>query len=205
MTPKEVYELPVIWESFKITPYLLGFYYNHIKETGLCDSMLFDNYEKQFYDFNKKVLIKVHCCFKRDSRRYWLFASVWYKEVPFMVIQNAERKGDDGFCRFISNPKVFAEAIQYLSNIAKRIFPLESPEYDEIRPFIDTINIEVNIYDGSVDTVILEDIESHKNIGHFCGQEYYSTMKGNSMFEDFSLKAGLLKKEEDFIGRQQRT
>jgi hypothetical protein len=58
--------------------------------------------------------IKDHCY---DGRRTWTLRTVWFEGVPFMIVQNAGREGNDHNDRFITNVaqyKKFVAAIQAL-------------------------------------------------------------------------------------------
>ena len=120
-TTRDVYNLPVEFETNEVQDFLIGCYYNHIREAGELENFHLVGW-KDFTKHNKRVFTKVHLHFDRDSRRYWRLASVWYKdskmvEHPFMVIQNGGREGDDSFSRIISDPFYFLQACEYLEKL----------------------------------------------------------------------------------------
>lgn len=206
----EVYKLPYYWTSTQIHDYLIGCYYNYFPELGEFYNY---NLNPAFEKENTRIFTKIHMHYKRDTRRYWRLTSVWYideenNEIPFMVIQNAGREGDDYSTRIISNKHTFIEAVNYLRNL-----------------ILNSVNIEQFIKDGIVKNTIREiimtnedensDIDTflnidfpvvytrdfygficgerkyyvNKGLGYFYGQDYFETRDGK-IDEDYSLTNG---------------
>ncbi len=115
---------------------LSGCYYNHLPEipgwgTG-------GDYDQD------RVEVRVLAYVNFDGRRYWQLATVWYRDeledgplwVPFMVIQNAGREGDDHSDRFVTDSALYAKAVRYiLSRTA--IQAVEETALDEERSDLD--------------------------------------------------------------------
>ena len=68
-----------------------------------------------------------------DERRCWILATYWYKQLPFMVSQNAGREGSDICNIFITNASLYSAFIKDLSYVLEqRQIPLASfTVYDE--------------------------------------------------------------------------
>lgn len=114
MNAKEIYALPSESETQDLNC-LKGCYYNHVPELG--DDWWVEN-------GNNKVVIKTIKEFYFDYRRFWALRTVWFDEVPVMVIQNAGREGDDHDARYITNENAYREMIVYI----KTLIPVEQIE-----------------------------------------------------------------------------
>lgn len=114
MNAKELYALPSESETQDLS-YLKGSYYNHVPELG--EDWWIEN-------GNDKVVIKTVKEFNFDYRRFWALRTVWFDEVPVMVIQNAGREGDDHDARYITNETAYREMIVYI----KTLIPVEQIE-----------------------------------------------------------------------------
>lgn len=88
----------------------LGTYFNHMPELGECVST-------KGMKPNERVTVRVVHRTDFDPRRYWQLATVWLDNIPFMVIQNAGREGDDHSARFITRTLVYQEAARYLRSL----------------------------------------------------------------------------------------
>lgn len=148
MTPAALYER-IPESSDHAVGILIGCYYNHVPELE-GDTLPYE-------DPNKRVLIKYYRNFDFDGRRYWRLASVWYESknchwLPFMVIQNAGREGDDHRKRFVTDAAVYADAARYLKTIV--MFP---ERYDS----------EKDLVDPTVDVPKLTEFYGNELDGHF--------------------------------------
>lgn len=116
MTPRDLYAMTPI-RSVKDPSYLQGCYYNHLEEAGDVNNLPGppDDYlvEVQY--------IKNHCF---DGRRTWTLATVWFKDKPVMVIQNAGREGDDHYERFITDAVLFKEMVDHIKSLKEQDEPL---------------------------------------------------------------------------------
>lgn len=207
-TCEDVYKLPYYFITTNVKSYLIGNYYNHIRElnvslydapTGQSDEF-FGNIAMQ----NTRVFIRVHMHFQRDFRRFWRLASVWYEddlgvEKPFMVVQNSGREGDDYSYRIISDKDIFCQAVTYLSYIFRQNRIVLSDNEEDTRNEIPWIVNEIIMKDyenEEIDTIICSPTEivypqewagsfNGKNnyifreIGNFHGQEYFETLMGH--------------------------
>ena len=126
MTPVEIYALePIeIW-SFLDYQELI---FQHIPE---CNA--YGDYLDTIY-----IKCKVYANKDFDSRRFWLLASIWFKNEPVMIIQNAGREGDDHTKRFITNVTSYCKMVSYIhtvlaKNYCKDIVPIDKniPELTE--------------------------------------------------------------------------
>lgn len=220
----DVYKLPYYWTSTKIDDYLMGCYYNYFPELG---EFFQHNLNPKFEKENIKIFTKIHMHYKRDTRRYWRLASVWYideenNEIPFMVIQNAGREGDDYSARIINDKRTFIEAVNYLrslilnsSNIEqlikdgiiktpiKEIMMTNDDEDSEIgiNTYIDDDNYPI-VYTrqwwGTIGGV--RKYATNTGLGYFYGQDYFETRDGK-VDEDYSLTNGhivIMKEEVDY-------
>jgi hypothetical protein len=88
-----------------------GFYYNHMPEID-------DGY-MPYEDPNKRIAIRYYKDFDFDGRRFWRLAAVCFDGLPFMIIQNAGREGDDHHRRFITDLHQYKDAVKYVLSIAK--------------------------------------------------------------------------------------
>jgi len=68
-----------------------------------------------------------------DGRRTWVLATMWFNGIPFMVTQNSGRDNDEYTTRFITNYKVFFQAILYLTLLVQ-----DEQEWNENTKNIDT-------------------------------------------------------------------
>lgn len=211
MTSREVYNLPVMWQTYQLESYLIGCYYNHIKETGIPWNVCYNSEVKSITEtINTRIIIKVHCHFKRDFRRFWRLSSVWYRDNegilhPFMIVQNAGREGDDDFHRFITDGKYFEKACNYLCQRMRDKLPKDYEYYEEIWPYVHNIKIEIpckSYYNKEdVDTILVNSLDTNFSfLGDFNGQSYKSTIAGE---EDdhwmWGPNSRLIYKEEDMF------
>ncbi len=123
MTPAELY-LRTPEEESKDLSILKGYRYDHLPETGEPGCS---------FEGNERVTIKYYKLFNFDGRRFWCLASVWFDDLPFMIIQNAGREGDDWHQRFVTNHQLYAQAIMYLRSFVTIIaegFPITPLDQD---------------------------------------------------------------------------
>ena len=109
MKPKELYAREPESCSHELG-ILHGFYYNHVPE--LEHDVL------PAEDPNKRVVLRYYKNFNFDHRRFWALAAVCFDGMPFMIIQNAGREGDDWAKRFITDEGTYGDAVRYLKTIA---------------------------------------------------------------------------------------
>lgn len=217
----EVYKLPYYWTSTRISSYLMGCYYNYFPEVGAFYNY---NLNPDFEKENTRIITKVHMHYYRDTRRYWRLASVWYideegNEVPFMVIQNAGREGDDYSTRIISNKYTFLEAANYFRDLILNSANIEQFIKNEIKKELITKilmtneeeynDIDTYIDDGNVMSYTREhwgyvNGESKYNIndglGYFYSQDYFDTLNGNIDPEEYGPNSHIviMKEEVDY-------
>lgn len=126
MTPNELYyySLPIKSETYDLTD-LQGCHYNHFPEipSGQLSEIPIG--------LNKDVRFQIHYEANYDSRRFWRLASVWYKNEPFMIVQNAGREGDDHKKRWVTDNIVYGHAIQYIESLRMVIRVSEGLDYVE--------------------------------------------------------------------------
>lgn len=110
-TCKELYDVEdyTLGDAHKLT----GCYYNHIREARLDWGM---PYDEEFPDIQVRVVKE----FDFDGRRFWRLATVWFKDKPVMVIQNAGREGDDHEARFITDTESFNNMCRYIEMISNK-------------------------------------------------------------------------------------
>lgn len=89
---------------------LHGFYYNHVPE--LEHDIL------PAEDPHQRVAVRYYKNFNFDHRRFWALAAVCFDGLPFMIIQNAGREGDDHAERFVTDEGTYWAAMRYLKTIA---------------------------------------------------------------------------------------
>lgn len=136
MTPAELY-LRTPEEESKDLSILKGCYYDHLPEVG-----------KQGCSFegNERVTVKYYKLFRFDYRRFWCLASVWLDDLPFMIIQNAGREGDDWHARLITDQEKYSKAVLYLRSFV----PIELIEFP-ITPLDFDIPTLTSFYGNSLD------------------------------------------------------
>lgn len=88
MTANQIYKLPPI-KIEKNTYSLNRFCDFHIPE---LNSLSINN------KMNEYVEIKFYADYLFDVRRYWELTSIWYKNKPVMIVQNAGREGGEIIC-----------------------------------------------------------------------------------------------------------
>lgn len=95
---------------------------------------------------NTRIQIKAISELQLDARRVWRLYTVWFKDMPFMVCQNAGREGDDFSQRYISDLQLFKEAMNYI-----RMLCFLEPNFGQARtnPEID-IEALTSFYDGDL-------------------------------------------------------
>lgn len=215
----EVYKLPYYWTSTKISNYLMGCYYNYFPEVGTFYNY---NLNPDFEKENTRIITKIHMHYKRDTRRYWRLASVWYInedyiEIPFMVIQNAGREGDDYTTRIISDKCTFLEACNYFRNLIlnssnieqfikdgikkeliTKILMTNDDENNEIDTYIDDDNYPI-IYTREYWGYINEKKKYNINngLGYFYSQDYFDTLNGNIDPEEYGINSHIVTMKEE--------
>lgn len=116
-TANELYAMP--YEVNCALCCLIGFGYNHIKESGLDTIDIVD------IDTDR-VEIRTIKYFDFDGRRFWMLATVWFDSKPVMVIQNAGREGDDHAKRYVTDKSALRDMCQYIRSLV----PVEEDESD---------------------------------------------------------------------------
>lgn len=109
MKPMELYALKPESCSHELG-ILHGFHYNHLPE--LEHDVL------PAEDPDKRVVLRYYKNFYFDHRRFWALAAVCFDGMPFMIIQNAGREGDDWAKRFVTSEYTYRAAVKYLKSIA---------------------------------------------------------------------------------------
>ena len=56
-----------------------------------------------------------------DGRRIWALGYATFDDIPFMIIQNAGREGDDHVQEYIFNEEVYEQAVELLLDIQRDI------------------------------------------------------------------------------------
>lgn len=97
--------------KWKFFAYFQGSYYDHLQELDVIDDTVVAI--KKSLD----IRIDVYKDFCYDGRRTWRLCSVYWKETPVMIIQNAGREGDDYTNRFILNREKYIEMIECLRDL----------------------------------------------------------------------------------------
>jgi len=123
---------------------LIGCYYNHVPEID-------DGYLPH-EDPNGRIAIRYYKDFNFDGRRYWRLAAVCFNGLPFMIIQNAGREGDDHHKRFITDLATYHEAVKYILTIAN---------------IPDRHQTEKDVVDPEADIPKLTDFYGNELDGHF--------------------------------------
>jgi hypothetical protein len=103
----ELYKMKEESVSFDLEG-LRGVHYDHlpeIKYVGLWNLN------------NELITIKTLKYFDFDGRRLWLLRTVWFKDSPVMIIQNAGRGGEDHYERFITNATLFKDMLLYICSL----------------------------------------------------------------------------------------
>lgn len=111
LTANDLYKRPCVEVSND--PYrLVVCHTSHLPEVPQLrkSNCFIKNLEKQTPDFEIRYLKT----FMFDERRSWLLATVWYKSLPVMIIQNAGREGEDHAARYITNSFLFKEMVMYI-------------------------------------------------------------------------------------------
>jgi hypothetical protein len=124
---------------------LRGYSYNHIPEMD-------DGISLPWKDPNCRIEIRYYSDQCPDGRRIWRLASVWFLDsnnewLPFMIVQNAGREGDDYSDRFITAPDTYDLAIKYLASLVE---PDEAQETDIVDPAQDIETLD-NFYGARLD------------------------------------------------------
>ncbi|MCY9308843.1 hypothetical protein MOF23_07650 [Bacillus inaquosorum] len=106
MNAKQIYDMEPREISNELS-LLAGFYYNHLPEI-----------EDIPYGLEQdKVSIKIYADYEYDWSRFWRLASVWFEDIPVMIIQNAGRDGDDHRERFITDEKAYENLVSYVKGL----------------------------------------------------------------------------------------
>jgi hypothetical protein len=101
-------------------------------------------------DPTKSIEIRYYKDFHFDLRRNWTLASVWFKDKPVMIIQNAGREGDDHAKRFIVDSTAYQDMIIHLNSLC-RPYMYESQDA-VVDPEVDIPNL-TNFYGNELDGV----------------------------------------------------
>lgn len=150
MTANELYErarsLPYdeasyIWEGQ--VEYLKGCYFDHMPEVSSYAIPSTTNIER--------MGVRTLANFDYDGRRIWRLATVWFDDQPFMITQNAGREGDDHARRFITDWKVYEQAVHYLMSLYQYTDDPEDPFYT-LDPNEDVGDTLTFFYNDSLDT-----------------------------------------------------
>ena len=140
MKPKELYALKPESCSHELGM-LHGYYYNHVPEleTDILPAE----------DPSKRVVLRWYKNFNFDGRRFWALAAVCFDGMPFMIIQNAGREGDDHHKRFVTDEHTYHQAVLYLKSIA--LLPDRGgPDKDVVDPDVDIKGL-TDFYGNSLD------------------------------------------------------
>ena len=120
------------------------------QRTDLCSLSAFVPFDLSGIDdeANTQVVIKCYADHDFDGRRIWYLFSVWYKNRPIMVCQQAGREGNDHTEEFITDPDGYTEMINYISSVVRPpdLFP-EGRSHD---PDVDIENL-TRFYGTSLD------------------------------------------------------
>lgn len=108
MTPNELYKTKAESETSDLDE-ICGFYYNHVPEAGEDEGWQ--------YQGTGRVKIKNIKYFSYDERRIWRLATVWFDDIPVMVIQNAGREGDDHSKRFVTDSESLLKMADHLRSL----------------------------------------------------------------------------------------
>ena len=124
MTAKELYQREPVMVTNDIST-LIGVYYNHIREVVAEDNPI--SYEHKSLiapDIEIKIVFEHYF----DHRRFWRLATVWYKGMAVMIVQNAGREGDDHAKRFITNKDVFTSMLSYIHTLIVPRFEIDDED-----------------------------------------------------------------------------
>lgn len=119
MTIQELLEYKVEEETNDLS-ILKGVYYNHIPEVSEMFPYGMNNGREAIRLINQnntKIVIKYYKNFSFDGRRIWILASVWFENIPIMIIQNAGREGDDHARRFVINAEHYLRMCNYINSL----------------------------------------------------------------------------------------
>jgi hypothetical protein len=126
---------------------LAGFVYSHFPE--IADHDWFK------IDWNKNLLLtqSIYKHFDYDGRRFWKLASVSFDGVPFMIVQNAGREGDDHVHRFIIDSEGYLKTLNYLKDLYPISTATESKNTTSIAPHERVYDLPKldKFYDGELD------------------------------------------------------
>jgi hypothetical protein len=144
MTPNDLYSRMPVSVDVGIGN-LFGCYFNHIAE---IDSMVAGDYDYKYgVDHSMFTLVEVRDVFyyNFDGRRFWRLATVWFKNEPVMVIQNAGREGDDHHERFITNADAYKAMLSYIVSL----LPVSETTVTAVDPSQDIPNLD-SFYDHTL-------------------------------------------------------
>lgn len=96
--------------------HLIGFYVHHWSDDLSEEERGAIQYEGVD---TSKIVVKTVKYFCYDGRRIWQLRTVWFEGVPFMVVQNAGREGDDHSARFITDGETYLKAVDYIKDQVK--------------------------------------------------------------------------------------
>lgn len=102
-TPNDLLAVDLYDETTDVSG-LVGCYYNHVPELP----------EFEEFDEGHSVIIRIYEMSWYDHRRFWQLASVWLKDKPVMIIQNAGREGDDWSRRYIVDVDAYRAMVSNL-------------------------------------------------------------------------------------------
>lgn len=110
MNANELYAIEEYTSTNDISS-LIGCYFNHVEEAG-DDFGLEAAYNA--IEAEKLIELRILRHTDIDYRRYWRLVTVWFDDLPVMVVQNAGREGDDHSRRFITDSRHFHEMCKYI-------------------------------------------------------------------------------------------
>lgn len=130
MTPNTLYSYPSQSEDHDFN-ILKGCYYDFVPE-------IIDNwYNNMIIPEDCKITIKHIKEHHFDHKRFWRLSTVWFNNVPIMVIQNAGRIGDDHAKRFITDEISYLEMVMYI----KTLIPIEKMQITDVYNINDDLNL----------------------------------------------------------------
>jgi hypothetical protein len=135
VTPQQLYFKVPKRSSHEIGR-LKGYRYNHVApELNDWDVLPYE-------DPYKRIELRYYEDQNIDGRRIGSLASVWYAgragDVPFMIVQNAGREGDDWARRIITDVQTYRDAARYLKSLC-----MVQEEPDDISKDVFDANAEV--------------------------------------------------------------